>query len=148
MLIPKNIVICDLDGTIALDEKRARHLHPIETRNWQAYFAECDTDVPNIPVIELLRILSTELEIYIMSGRCMSVHKKTCRWLDQYDVPYNFLKMRTEGDRTDDHVLKLGWAKELMIEQQIKFVIEDRQRVVDAWRLAGHTVLQVAPGNF
>jgi len=30
----------------------------------------------------------------------------------------------------------------------VKFVVEDRKRVVEMWRREGYTCLQVAPGNF
>jgi hypothetical protein len=56
--------------------------------------------------------------------------------------------LRGIEDRTQDDVLKLRWVEELGIKAKVLCIFEDRQRVVDAWRRAGYTCFQVAPGNF
>lgn len=162
-------IICDLDGTIALDTSRAHHLHKTDCakklapdnhkiecvckttdRDWISYFAACDTDEPNDAVIKLLRALeSANHTIYILSGRSMSAHEETLEWLDMHEVPYNCLQLRALHDRTDDNLLKLRWAKELnLTPKNTLFVLEDRQRVVDMWRANSYRCFQVAPGAF
>jgi len=162
-------IICDLDGTIALDTGRSIHLHQNEDcpkyahpenhagvcicgkeeRNWKAYFDQCGTDEPCDAVIEILNSLASMHDIHILSGRSMGVCNKTIQWLADYEVPYKFLQMRSVDDRTDDHILKLRWAKEFgLTPTNTLFVLEDRQRVVDAWRAAGFRCFQVAPGGF
>jgi uncharacterized HAD superfamily protein len=114
--------------------------------NWDDYFAECLSDEVNEPVVEILRALSKKYEIRILSGRSAAVEEKTIEWLRKHDVPYDIIKLRPVDNRVDDHVLKVSWVKGF--ERDILFVLEDRQRVVDAWRREGFTCLQVAPGNF
>lgn len=160
-------IICDLDGTIALDTGRAHHLHtsdcPKKThpehetaciclpaqRDWPAYFDACDTDEPNDAVIELLRMSFHKHKIYILSGRSQTVAEKTALWIQECEVPFHYMQMRSPNDRTDDHKLKLKWAEELgLTPENTLFVLEDRTRVVDAWRAKGFRCFQVAPGNF
>jgi hypothetical protein len=160
-------IICDLDGTIALDHKRNHHLHgkdcpkhksadhsllcncQPEDRNWKSYFDACDTDDPTEAVIQLLHRMYADHGIYILSGRSMSAHIKTLKWLHDNEVPYNYLQLRGSDDRTDDHLLKLKWADEFgLIPENTLFVLEDRTRVVDAWRAKGFRCFQVADGNF
>lgn len=142
-------IICDLDGTIALDHGRAHFLHPIETRDWDAYFEACHTDQPSLPTIEVLKALAPWHKIFILTGRKATVHEKTVEWLKKYQVPWNSLQMRNVNDRTDDHILKEQWASQLnLTPSNTLFVMEDRQRVVDMWRAKGFRCFQVAPGNF
>lgn len=167
----KDTVICDLDGTIALDHGRAYHLHPphkegCETpgltsqvtcgscgrpkRDWDAYFSACGGDEPNWVVIDMLRLLWEEgYNIRILTGRNSAFQALTEEWLRKYAVPYHTLRMRPENDRTDDHILKPQWAEEAgYFPSNTLVIFEDRQRVVDAWRAKGYSVFQVAPGNF
>lgn len=167
----KDTVICDLDGTIALDVGRAYHLHPPHRegcstpeltaqvrcdscgrppRNWEAYYSECGGDQPNWPVIDVLRLLWEDgYNIRILTGRRASTQAITEKWLREHAVPYHTLRMRPEGERLDDHILKLRWADEMgYFPSNVHIIFEDRQRVVDAWRSAGYTCFQVAPGNF
>lgn len=166
-------IICDLDGTIALDNGRAKYLHTADCvqlrggfannhevpciclpheRDWSSYFNACETDEPCDAVITLLRLVDVSpvpAKIYILSGRSMSAHEKTLKWLEDNNVPYNYLQMRSQDDRTADDELKLKWADVLgLTPKNTLFVLEDRTRVVDAWRAKGFRCFQVAPGNF
>lgn len=160
-------IICDLDGTIALDDRRNHFLHAErcpkhnspghalacvcmpDERRWTEYFDACDTDEPCGAVISILRSMEAFTKIYILSGRSMSAHEKTLEWLEKHYVPYNYLQMRSQDDRTADDELKLKWADTLgLTPANTHFVLEDRTRVVDAWRAKGFRCFQVAPGNF
>lgn len=162
-------IICDLDGTIALDHKRNHFLHKSSCvrhknpesfpctcepadRMWKEYFDACDTDEPCLAVTSILNAVAgliVQPKIWILSGRSMSASEKTIAWLARHHVQYDVLQMRSVEDRTDDHILKLRWAKELgLTPQNTLLVFEDRQRVVEAWRENGFRCFQVAPGNF
>lgn len=164
----EKIVVFDLDGTLADDRGRNHYLHPrhksecgapnIVTRfpcascgvqrDWDGYFAEAGNDIPKSKVIQICNDLARWHKIYILSGRSETTREVTRRWLNQNNVYYDKLVMRGKDDRTDDHILKLKWVEEMKISQDIICIFEDRQRVVDAWRAAGYTCFQVAPGNF
>lgn len=146
-------IICDLDGTLALDGHRHHYLHPPvdsgKARDWNSYFAACDKDKPNWPVIRILQAFQHDYTIYILSGRIHGMLEKTLVWLNEHGVPFHRLQMRGNEDRTDDHHLKVEWAKTFdLTPQNTLFVLEDRKRVVDMWRGLGFTCLAVAEGNF
>lgn len=110
----KDTVICDLDGTIALDTHRNHFLHlPHEKgcsiqdnhgrgfcdcgwkRDWTSYFSACGSDEPNWVVIDMLRLLWEDgYNIRILSGRSASVQATTEKWLREHAVPHHSLRLR------------------------------------------------------
>jgi hypothetical protein len=148
------IVIADLDGTIALIEHRRHWLdkdqHPDLTSDerWRRFFAGCVDDTPNTPVINTLQALDDAYyEIHIFSGRSEEVHRETVKWLEDFDIPYHYLRMRPAGDLTKDEILKRQWISEYDLGE-ILCVFDDRSCVVEMWRSLGLTCFQVAPGDF
>lgn len=144
----KNIVVFDLDGTLALIEHR---LHFLEgKKNWRKFFAACKDDMPNEPIIEVLRGLHKQgYEIWIVSGRSDEVKQETLAWLKKFSIPHDHLIMRGFGDLTADHVLKRSWlTKGLIPKEQVLMVFDDRDKVVAMWRSQGLVCAQVAPGDF
>lgn len=153
----KDTIIFDLDGTIALDHKRAPLLEiqhekhcrrdnedcSCKKRNWDAWYEACDTDDPNIPVIAVLNQLAKVYSIQIVSGRSQKVFLKTVGWLRKHKVLYDKIHLRPDGDHTEDTKLKIQWAEKFG-KENILCVFEDRNRVVKAWRDAGITCFQVA----
>ena len=142
----KDIVICDLDGTLALDHHRNHHLQKTP-RDWNTYFSLCEKDEPNHVIIQLIQILAFHKTVYIFTGRRNDYRAETVRWLADHRVPYHYLQMRPVDNRTDDFLLKMQWVKEFEIHSRIWLTIEDRKRVVDAWRANGYPCLQVSPGD-
>lgn len=151
----KNIIICDIDGTLCTDEHRNHLLADPNNRRWDEYFDLCHLDPPVQAVIQVLTAFrrystgwATPHEIHLMTARVDTVAEKTLDWLKKHNVPYDSIRFRPADSRIQDNVLKTMWANELGGPERVLFVLEDRQRVVDAWRSAGYTCFQVAPGNF
>jgi FMN phosphatase YigB (HAD superfamily) len=143
---PKTVIF-DLDGTLALIEHRRRFITG-KKKDWPGFFAACSDDLPNIPVIEAAHAhKSYGHRIVILSARSDEVRAQTLCWLEEHNVPYDELKMRSEGDFTVDEELKQQWLGELD-RSDILCVYDDRDKVVRMWREAGIPCFQVAPGNF
>ena len=115
--------------------------------NWQAFYAACSADLPNLPVIATSKILGDDADIWIWSGRSDEVQDKTVQWLKQNGIRYDAVKMRPAGDFTPDEVLKQKWLDEMSLEdrQRLVAVFDDRAKVVQMWRNAGVACFQVAP---
>jgi hypothetical protein len=132
---------------------KPRYFHKITGEkfkpDWRAFYEACDKDVLIKPVAEIWNNYEDEIylnisNIYIWSGRCESVRKKTIQWLEDnlFRIGYgcwdSILKMRPIGDSTPDEVLKEKWLDEALEQgKTIKMVFDDRPKVVKMWRRRG-----------
>lgn len=149
----KKTVIFDLDGTLALiDKRRALAAKDNGKINWKTFFdpKNISLDEPNIPVIEMAKTLKAQgHSVVIFSGRDAISRTETMAWLNQFGVPFDVLKMRPEGSFTPDDVLKQDWLDQLFPNKSdILCIFDDRDKVVKMWRSNGIACFQVAPGDF
>jgi phosphoglycolate phosphatase-like HAD superfamily hydrolase len=145
-------IIVDLDGTIA-DISHRLHYIQDEVKQWDAFFKACTQDTPRENVVELLRILQEaysgwplDITVHIWTGRSDAVLKETVQWLKNHNIPYDWIKMRSDGDYRPDHELKQDWLDSAPFTPDL--VLEDRTRVVDMWRSNGIECWQVNSGDF
>jgi phosphoglycolate phosphatase-like HAD superfamily hydrolase len=147
----KDIVIFDLDGTLALIEaRRALAVKPNGKINWKMFFApeNIKLDLPNDPVITAFKAFAEQgFKMVILSGRDSISRAETRQWLKDNDIHPDILWMRPQGSFTPDDVLKQAWLDELGADN-VFCVFDDRDKVVQMWRNNGLTCFQVAPGNF
>ena len=147
----KKIVIFDLDGTLALIDKR----RDVSTKDngkmdWSKFFDPdmIDLDDPHTPVIQMTKLLSMDYRIWILSGRSDVTQQATIDWLAKYDVHYDHLVMRPQNHLyMPDNQLKQIWLDSIG-KDNVAMVFDDRQQVVDMWRQNGLTTFQVADGDF
>lgn len=146
-------VIFDLDGTLALIEKRRALADKGNGKmNWDIFFdpKNIQLDKPNWPVILMAQTLKKAgHSVVIFSGRSKATKDATRTWLNLHKIPFDVLKMRPEGTFTPDDVLKQNWLDQLFPDKDtILCVFDDRDKVVKMWRDNGLSCFQVAPGNF
>ena len=149
----KKTVIFDLDGTLALiDKRRAISAKDNGKINWKTFFApeNISLDEPNVPVIEMAKMLKAQgHSVVIFSGRDSISRKETIDWLNNFGVPFDILKMRPQGTFTPDDVLKQNWLDQLFPDRSdILCIFDDRDKVVKMWRDNGISCFQVAEGSF
>lgn len=132
-------VIVDIDGTIA--EKGDRH--PFD-------WARVGEDTVIGPIRELVKIFEMfGWAILFVSGRSDECMDETDAWLEDNDLDYEWLFMRDVGDYRPDEVVKREfYERDIEPEYDVKYVLDDRNKVVKMWRDLGLTVLQVAEGDF
>lgn len=147
----KNIVIFDLDGTLALiDDRRKISTKPNGKLDWDKFFdpKNISLDKPNIPVIKMAQMLaSTDHKVIIFSGRSKGTIHTTKSWLNKHKVPWSRLFMRPLKDFTPDDILKQDWLNDIG-KDNVLCTFDDRNKVVDMWRRNGLTCVQVAEGDF
>ena len=136
-------ILVDVDGTVAL---RGDRRGPYEE-------ASVGLDEPNEPVIAVVRAMHAagHLVIYTSARRDAACGSVTALWLDQHvGVPYEALLMRQPREEgvNDAEVKTRIYRQHIEGRYRVVCVLDDRQRVVDAWRALGLTVLQVADGDF
>ena len=148
----KTTVIFDLDGTLALvDKRREIAKKPNGKIDFDIFYDPqyIELDEPNSFVIELAKMYKRDgYEIVIVSGRSDRTKEATDRWLEKYGVLYDRMIMRKRKNFTPDNELKERWLEKYLDRDDIRVVVDDRQRVVDMWRRNGLDVFQVANGNF
>ena len=146
------IVIFDLDGTLALIDKR-RDLATKDNGkfDWDVFFNpdNISLDLPNQPVIDMANLLSKQgFRIFILSGRSDVTHQATVNWLNDNGIWWDHLVMRPQNHLyLPDNDLKQMWLDSIG-KDNVAMVFDDRNQVVDMWRQNGLTCFQVADGNF
>lgn len=137
-------VVFDLDGTLADISHRVHHVRG-GTRNYDAFFAACVDDAPNLPVIAALKAhVEAGNRVEIWSARSETVRAETEAWLSaQWVDPRLLVNMRPAGDSTRDVELKRSWLHALHPDERPAMVYDDRQSVVDMWRAEGLACFQV-----
>ena len=150
----RKTVIFDLDGTLALIDKRRALATKNGKMDWDVFFSadNIKLDVPNTPVITMAQMLHSQgFRIVIFSGRSARTQDATIDWLNKHNVPYDDLHMRPTDRKSHfmpDNMLKQNWLFTTLRNDDIFAVFDDRQQVVDMWRDNGLTVFQVADGDF
>lgn len=143
----EEVVIFDIDGTLADVSERIRHLKK-KPKDWDAFFAGMAQDKTMHSMVRLCNILyDSGIKIILCSGRSEEHRQETVEWLDKHGVNYHELLLRQDGDRRSDVVVKQEILAGLD-KSKILFVVEDRSRVVQMWRSEGLVCLQCAPGEF
>ena len=148
----KKTVIFDLDGTLALiDKRRALATKDNGKFDWDVFFNpdNINLDLPNQPVINMANMLHKQgFRIFILSGRSDVTHQATVNWLNDNGVWWDHLVMRPQNQLyLPDNDLKQGWLDSIG-KDNVAMVFDDRNQVVDMWRQNGLTCFQVADGNF
>ncbi len=138
----KPIILCDIDGTIALRGDREPHDHDSSME-----------DAVNWPIVRICDALhaSGTYDIVLMSGRQEKYRIVTEYWLHTHNLfSYRLdLVMRKTGDeRTDAIVKKELFEQHPFLRRRTWAVLDDRNSVVKMWREIGLTCLQVADGDF
>ena len=147
----KNIIVVDIDGTIAKVGDRLKYLQQ-EKKDWDAFYEHCDEDEPIDEMCQLVADLFVlGRDIVFCTGRRESVREKTRNWLTQnvistYD---DELLMRKDKDwRHDTDVKPELLQKAGLTPDKVCFILEDRDSMVAKWRELGYRCLQVADGKF
>lgn len=170
-------VVFDIDGTLA-DVEHRRHWVQSKPRNWPAFARGMKDDTPKEHIVKIFKTLykeTLEYRILIASGREEEYRDITERWLGEkcaifeYQKPFNTewwntycaeggedgpafyrkLYMRPLKDYRADNIVKREILDAMRGDgYNPAIVFDDRNQVVEMWRQAGLTCLQVADGNF
>lgn len=142
----------DLDGTLCDCSHR---VHWAQAKQWEQFHAGIQEDKPHNEAMEFLRAIAPTHEILVCTGRDERHRAATERWLTEQGIAplIHCVLMRPDNDRSSDHELKVkmvvdhfGGASEA--QASVLLVLDDRDKVVEAWRNAGFRCWQVSVGNY
>lgn len=146
-------IVVDLDGTLCNFTNRV-HLALLakksgEHRDWERFHAQCGNDLPNWPVVFLLRAwLAAGGRVVYISARPSTYRRETQLWLRALGLPETPLALRIiDGQPSVDMKTR---AVETVIPDgdSVAFVLEDRDKLVAMWRSYGAGCFQVAEGLY
>ena len=141
--IPWKVIICDIDWTVANLEHRLHYIKQ-EKKDHDSFYANVKNDTPIVQTIEIVRSLKESwYTIVMMSGRRNQTCEDTEAWLDNYNVPYDYLLMRSWWDKRPDHEVKLELYERCLRKNDVFLAIDDRKSIVDLWRSLWIFVLDV-----
>ena len=131
-------IICDIDGTLA-------HMYNRSPYDW----SKVGEDKVDIHIAWLVNVLFRSVNVILVSGRDECCRKETEDWLNDNGVRYTKLFMRKEGDNRPDETIKQEiFNDNIRDNYNVRFVLDDRNKVVDMWRQMGLKCLQVEEGDF
>ena len=131
-------VIFDLDGTLALMNKRS----PFD---WN----RVDEDDVNEVVLEQLKYHSVlGRKIIIISGRDGLALDKTKEWLEFYEIHYDYLFLKAKNDNRKDAVIKREiYVNNIKDRFNVICAYDDRPQSVDVWFKNGIFCFNVNQGQ-
>jgi predicted kinase len=144
---PGEVVLCDIDGTIANIDHRL-HFVKGEKKDWGTFFRNMIFDTAIQDVRQMLVGHQTDGKtIIFMSGRPDSYVRETTDWLASYSLPHYTVIMRSASDHRPDEVVKPEMLKKHFPDLSvIHCVYDDRPRVLRVWQELGLNVVDVGHG--
>lgn len=133
-------IIVDVDGTLA---------HITDGRSPYDASRAMNDELDDAVGIITAMAYQNDYKVIIVTGRSADHKQVTVDWLSENGIEYDEIYTRESKDNRKDSIVKRE-IYENFIEPKynIKFVLDDRNQVVDMWRSLGLKCLQVAEGNF
>lgn len=143
----RNIIIMDLDGTLA-DGRHRLHLLPKAdmhlTESWLEFNQASVDDEPITNTIEIMNALRRAgYFIIILTGRSNHVEVDTREWLRRNRCSYDVLWMRDKNDNRKDTVIKEEFLRNTVGLDRIVACYDDSPNVISHLRGMGLTVYAV-----
>tara|TARA_Y100000816_G_scaffold276701_1_gene246143 strand:+ start:1137 stop:1571 length:435 start_codon:yes stop_codon:yes gene_type:complete len=139
----KNIILCDIDGTVANNDHRQHFLEG--KKDWDGFFSELSNDMPIIPIINLVnREHANGNEIVFLTGRPERYRYSTTLWLkEHFDFEFRLL-MRKDNDKRNKIISKQEVLFENNISKKNIFkVFENDYQLISYWTEKGFSVEDV-----
>ena len=137
-------ILCDLDGTL-LDISTVHQLIP----DWDAFHEASLECRPIERIVQFVNCLagSGSFELMIVTGKPDRYRARVDKWLRDAGIYPSALLMRGEGCFDSDPECKVALVKKFFgtgWQNRIAFALEDRDKMVEAWRTEGILTLQCA----
>lgn len=144
-------IVVDLDGTLCDSSHRE---HFARAGLWDEFHSALTNDKLHKDVAETIAVMSDAGYMIIgLTGRNEKYRYKTLGWLELNKVSLDVLIMRPNHNTESDHILKPRMLADQFGTQEnalkhVAFILDDRDKVVEAWRNLGYRCWQVQPGGY
>lgn len=149
-----HIIVVDLDGTLCNSGHRE---HLARADQWDEFHALLGDDEPWPDVAQLVdRPFHGDFvnfKFVALTARNERYRNATLKWLEKHDLQFDELLMRPDDnyESTVDvkPMLLNRWLdEERLTHADVWFILEDRDKMVEAWRNLGHNCWQTRPGGY
>ena len=137
--------IFDVDGTLC-DVRGIRHYVIPPSRDFHRFHVASQFCPPNHDVADRARQAKIEGRVVIvLTARMARYRMLTRRWLNAWDIPFDVLRTRKDGDFRKDAVIK----REILADLRRGFTIvrahDDNPAVIEVWQDEGIETV-IVPG--
>lgn len=139
-------IIVDLDGTLCNVDHRVHHA---ANKDWDAFHSGLSEDTVNESVAMVISNLPHSIKLIACSGRNERYRQLTIDWLSKNDLIFDEILLRPDNNFEPDHILKLKMIVEFfdgdieLAKEQVICCLDDRDKVVEAFRDAGFSCWQI-----
>lgn len=145
---PGPAVVVDLDGTLS-DAAGRQHFLDRSPKDWRGFFQACGDDPVLAHVARLVECLDPELLVIILTARPVWVRDATMAWLTRFDVRWDLLVMREEGDYRSSPDAKREAVSALQrFGFALRLAVDDDPRNVQMFEREGIPCLYVHSGYY
>lgn len=147
----RDVIIIDLDGTLCDSGHRDHHA---QAKEWEEFHSKLILDRPHKDVVEVIAGMQAwGCKAFGLTGRNEAHRPATMKWLAANGIELDALMMRPDNDWRSDHELKpaaltAAFGTIELARERVLMILEDRDKVVEAWRNLGFRCWQVQPGGY
>lgn len=147
----KSWIVIDLDGTLCNIDHRA---HLAQQGLWEDFHSMIGSDTLNEDVAAIMHDGGMVIwHLLALTGRPERYREQTEAWLKKYDIWPEQLVMRPDEDYSSDVDLKPKLLAEFfdgieIAKEEVLFILEDRDKIVEAFRNLGFNCWQVRNGLY
>ena len=128
-----NIILCDIDGTVADNSHRQHFLEG--KKDWDGFFSELTNDLPIQLIIDkVIQEQANGREIVFLTGRPERHRYSTTLWLkEHFDFEFKLL-MRNDGDQRNKLKIKKEIFEKNFKPDEIYCVFENDYELIKMWK--------------
>jgi len=142
------VVVFDMDGVLS-DATDRQHFLEQPRRDWRGFFDACGDDALIDEVARLLELLDPSLTVVLLTARPLRVRPNTLAWLDRYQLRWDLLIMRDQGDYQSSPSFKRATVAELRAHSfELRLAFEDDRRNVEMFRGEGVPCVYIHSGYY
>lgn len=132
------IAVVDIDGVLADAGHRQHHVDRAP-KDWDAFFAAVGDDAPMAGGLAMLRELSADHDVVLLSGRPERTRPDTEAWLARHGVGFERLVLRPDTDRRAAAVFKADAIRAIGSPAEVAIVVDDDESVVETLTRMGYS---------
>lgn len=146
----KEYIVVDLDGTLFDCSPRVDYA---KASLWDDFHQRCLEDKPFLDVLELIQRIGPNMRVVACTGRNNRYRGITNQWFMREGALIDHLLMRPDDCYLPDTEIKIQLLEQFFgtkekVLANVAFCLEDRDKVVEAFRNYGLPCWQVRQGTF